>query len=133
MREDNLIKKSDIQLAFPKKDKKGVPIANRRKRCRCTLGHNHDSQFEARHCNHLNMLVKAGEIKSFLTQVGFDLHGVNGKKVSRHYPDFLITNNNDTQLVHECKSKGTCTQVWKLKKALFELEYTDIPYETIWM
>ncbi len=93
----------------------------------------HDSQFEARHCNHLNVLVRAGEIKSFLTQVGFDLHGVNGKKVARHYPDFLLTHNDDTQEIHECKSKGTCTQVWKLKKALFELEYIDIPYTTIWM
>ena len=132
MKENNLVSKDKIHLAFPKKDKKGVPIAHRRKRCRCQLDHIHDSQFEARHCNHLNVLKKSKVIKDFKIQPHY-IFRVNGKRVCGHYPDFIIEHLDGTCEINECKSKGTSTAVWKLKKALFEILYPDIPYTVIWM
>jgi hypothetical protein len=132
MKENNLISKDKIQLAFPKINKKGEPIAYRRKRCRCTLNHMHDSKFEARHCNHLNVLKKAGEIKDFKIQPHY-VFKVNGKRVCGHYPDFIIEHLDGTCEINECKSAGTKTEAWKLKKALFEVLYPEIPYTVIWM
>jgi len=103
------------------------------KRCKCNLGHIHDSRFEAGHCNHLQLLQKAGEIKEFRSQKSFQLHSAKGKTVCSHIVDFLITFPDDRQVVHECKSKGTVTQIWKLKKAMFEHEYGDeIEYIVVW-
>ncbi len=75
----------------------------------------------------------AKEFAEFSTQKRFDLHTPDGKKVCAHYPDFLITKHDGSQYVDECKSKGTVTPLWKLKKALFEYEYKHIPYNTVWM
>ena len=104
----------------------------RNKRCRCNDGHMHDSKGEAGYCNDLALQVKAGVIEKYESQKGFDLHGKDGKKVARHYVDFLIHHFDGKKEVHEYKSKGTVTSVWRLKKALFESEYQDIPYIVIW-
>ena len=119
-------------FAFPKKNKMGKPLANRRKRCRCQLDHIHDSQFEARHCNKLRLLKKAGEIKDFKSQPHY-VFRVNGKRVCGHYPDFIVEHLDGTFEINECKSAGTKTEVWKLKKAIFEILYPEIPYTVIWM
>ncbi|MCP3683572.1 MAG: DUF1064 domain-containing protein [bacterium] len=102
------------------------------KRCRCNSNHMHDSKGEAGYCNDLLLRQKAGDLADFQTQVKFELHGVNGKRVSNHYPDFLLTDFDGKQEIHEYKSKGTVTELWKLKKALCEIEYPDIPYIVIW-
>jgi hypothetical protein len=102
------------------------------KRCRCNLDHNHDSRGEAGYCNDLQLREKAGDLAEFETQKRFDMHGKDGRKVCSHYVDFLLTDFDGKQEVHEYKSKGTVTTTWKLKKALFEAEYPDIPYIVIW-
>ena len=117
---------------LPKKNKMGKPLTSRRKRCHCQLDHIHDSQFEAGHCNKLRLLKIAGEIKDFKTQPYY-IFRVNGKRVCGHKPDFIIENLDGTCEINECKSKGTVTDVWKLKKALFEILYPDIKYTVIWM
>lgn len=104
----------------------------RNKRCRCNDGHMHDSKGEAGYCNDLALQVKAAVIEKYESQKRFDLHGKDGKKVASHYVDFLIHHFDGRKEVHEYKSKGTVTAVWKLKKALFEQEYPDIPYIVIW-
>jgi hypothetical protein len=103
------------------------------KKCRCNQNHIHDSKFEAGYCNDLQLRLLAADIKDFETQKRFDLHTPDGKKVCAHYPDFLITKFDDTQYVDECKSKGTVTPLWKLKKALFQYEYPHIPYYVVWL
>jgi hypothetical protein len=111
----------------PRKNKYG------NKKSRCALNHIHDSAFEASHCNNLLKKREKGEIADFKSQKRFDLHGKDGKKVAAHYVDFLVLNNDGTEVVNECKSRGTVTPIWKLKKALFECEYQDIEYITVWM
>jgi hypothetical protein len=102
----------------------------RSKRCLCNQGHMHDSKGEAGYCNDLELQVKAGVHHSYEVQVRFDLHGRNGKKVCAHYVDFLVYDFDGGKEVHEYK--GVATDLWKLKKALFEYEYTDIPYNVIY-
>ena len=112
---------------WKKKNKYGA------KKCRCNQNHIHDSGFEANYCNELQLRVNAADIKDYETQKRFDLHGRDGKKVCSHYPDFLIEKFDGTKYVDECKSKGTVTSTWRLKKALFEHEYPEIQYNVIWM
>jgi len=101
----------------------------------CIFGHKHDSTFEADYCVTLSLLVMAGEIKRYEYEKAFSLHAYNGIdaiEVCKHKPDFYVTNNDNSIEVRECKSKGTVTDVWKLKKKWFEVEYPDIPYKIIW-
>ena len=132
MKEGNLISKEKIQLAFPKRGKGGKPLTHRRKRCKCGAGHIHDSQFEARHCDRLRLFKKAGEIKDYKSQPHY-IFRVKGKRVCGHYPDFIVEHLDGACEIHECKAKFTSTSTWRLKKALFEILYPDIPYTVIWM
>ena len=104
----------------------------RAKRCRCNQNHVHHSRGEAAYCNDLALELKAGEFAVYETQVAFELHAVNGKKVAVHYVDFLVTGFDGKKEIREFKTKGTVTPVWKLKMALCEYEYPDIPYIVIW-
>jgi hypothetical protein len=78
------------------------------------------------------MLKRGNAIKDYKSQKSYPLHGKDGKTVCTHYVDFLVTNNDGSIEVHEFKSRGTVTLLWKLKKALFESEYPDIPYTVVW-
>lgn len=100
------------------------------KRCKCNQGHNHDSRGEAAYCNELDLMVRVGQIMKYETQKTFSLHGKDGKKISSHRVDFLLHDFDGKLTVHEFK--GFATEVWKLKKALFEHEYPEIPYIVIW-
>ena len=100
------------------------------KRCRCNQNHVHDSRGEAGYCNDLALRVKAADLCEYEVQKTFHLHDKNGKKISSHRPDFLLTDFDGNQEIHEYK--GYTTELWKLKKALFETEYPHIPYIVIW-
>lgn len=93
--------------------------------CTCNQGHLHDSRGEASYCNDLELLKKAGEIKGYENQVTFDLV-VNGKTICEHRVDFLVTTNSGKKEVNEFK--GFATDVWNLKRKLFEAVYPDIKY-----
>ena len=99
-------------------------------RCRCAQEHMHDSKGEAGYCNSLQSLVDSGDIAGYKTQVSFDLHGRDGKKIATHRVDFLPEFFDGHLEVHEYK--GFQTDIWTLKKALFEHEYHDIPYVVIY-
>ena len=98
------------------------------KSCSCHAGHNHDSRLEARYCDQLGLLVRAGEIKGYQTQKTFDLK-VNGKKICGHRVDFLLDMNDGTQEVRE--TKGWATPEWKIKHKLFEANYPTIKYVVV--
>ena len=102
------------------------------KRCRCVNNHIHQSKGEAGYCNDLTLRVKAGDLAKFEIQKKFELHGVDGRFVTNHYVDFLLTDFNEEQEIHEYKSKGTVTPEWKLKKTLCQIEYPKIPYIIVW-
>lgn len=100
----------------------------------CNQGHIHDSKAEASHCNALEWLYKAKEISGYETQVRFDLHGLQGKKIGSHIVDFLVIGPNNKKYVHEVKGRknkkyqGSETALWRWKKKMFEQEYPDIEY-----
>jgi len=96
--------------------------------CRCLQGHIHHSKGEAGHCNELEIRRKSGEFQEFVTQKRFDL-AINGKKITSHIPDFLITNHDGTQFVEEFK--GFETGEWVIKRKLFEALFPEIPYIVI--
>lgn len=100
------------------------------KRCRCMNNHMHDSKGEAGYCNDLTLRTKAGDIAEFEIQKTFILHDKNGKRISAHRVDFVVTYFNGKKEIHEYK--GCQTEIWKLKKRLTEVEYPEIPYIVIW-
>ena len=93
--------------------------------CTCRQGHIHDSRAEAGYCNQLNVLVRAKEIKGYEIQKTFPL-SINGKHICNHRVDFLVTNNDGSIVVEEFK--GCNTQIWVIKKRMFEACYPNIEY-----
>ena len=102
------------------------------KKCTCNQNHVHKSRGEAGYCDQLFLEWKAGEFKDYEVEKQFDLTFPGGGKICAHKPDFLIHHFDGSKEVREYKSKGTVTQLWKLKKALFQFCYPDIPYNVIW-
>ena len=98
----------------------------------CFSGHKHQSIHEANYCNTLMFMLKGHQIKHYETQKSFDLHGITGKKLCIHKPDFYVITNEGKKEVHECKEKHTVTSIWRLKKKLFECDYPNIAYKVIW-
>lgn len=94
-------------------------------------GHPFDSKKEAIRYKELKLMERAGVIKDLELQPKFELiptirteHETLRKTVYK--ADFRYT---DTKtkgvVVEDVKSKGTATQVYKLKKKLFLLKYGD--------
>ena len=96
--------------------------------CKCQQGHIHDSRAEATYCNQLNILKRAGEIKDYEIQKTYRLN-VNGKHITNHRVDFGVVLPDDKIEIHEYK--GYETDVWRIKKKLFEACYPDIPYVVV--
>lgn len=96
--------------------------------CRCHQGHIHHSRGEAGWCNNLELRKKAGDIADYETQVSYDFI-VNGKKVCGHRPDFRVHGTDGSVWIEEYKGWGS--EIWRLKKALFEALYPDIKYVVI--
>lgn len=97
-------------------------------KCTCNLGHKHDSRGEAQYCNELQIMTRAGHIKSFQIQVMYDLC-VNGKKICGHRVDFVVETNDGSIEVREFK--GFATNEWAIKHKLFEALFPEIPYKVI--
>ena len=97
-------------------------------------GHLFDSKVEAEYYTLLQSKVKNGEIKSFSIQPKyvlipkFEKNGIKYREMT-YTPDFLIVNNDDTELVVDVK--GFSTLASELRKKLFDYLYKDI--ELIWL
>lgn len=92
------------------------------KKTPCQHGHNHDSGREAKRCNELHLLQRAGEIRELETQVHFPfmidgkyLKGKNGH-ILGFTPDFVYLEGNRT-IVED--SKGFVVRDYPLRSALF--------------
>lgn len=84
------------------------------RRTECNQGHTHDSAKEAKRCNELHLLQRAGQISGLETQRPYDI-AVNGKKICRYVADFTYTERG--AFVAE-DTKGFRTPEYKLKSKL---------------
>lgn len=101
-------------------------VKYKNKSCRCLSGHVHDSRGEAGHCNYLLAQKQGKEIRDYEIQKKFDL-SVNGVHICNHYVDFLVVENSGA--VHVEEFKGFATDLWRIKRKLFEANYPNIRYE----
>lgn len=93
-----------------------------------------DSQKEAQFYCQLKLLKQAGEIRDFGIQEKFELLPSFEKNGCKYKPiiyiaDFVIVNNDGTTEVVDIK--GVETQVFKIKKKLFEYKYPDLTLKVI--
>lgn len=86
----------------------------------------YDSKMEAEAAQMLDLLVRANRLLDVQRQVRYELRGPNGGHICDHIVDFLVTGPDGQKKVFEVK--GFQTDVWKLKKKLFEDTFPDIPY-----
>jgi hypothetical protein len=96
------------------------------KRTQCGGGHTHPSKAEAKRCDELRLLERAGQIHrlEYEPQYWFSINGVqvkheNGRRVG-YKPDWRYFQG-DRQIVEECKGFRTADYVLRLAifKALF--------------
>ena len=92
-------------------------------------GHLYHSKKEGNYARDLDLLLKAGEIKSYRKQVTYPLK-VNGKLICKIIPDFVIIDKNGLEIVQEVK--GRATDSWRIKWKLFDALYPDLKKEIIW-
>ena len=90
------------------------------------------SKKEAAYYGQLKLELRAKLIKEFKRQVAFDLFAWSPEgrvRVCAHIVDFLVTLPDGATEVREVK--GFATDVWDLKRKLFEGNYPQIPYKVI--
>ena len=91
----------------------------------------YDSKWEATRAYELDMLQKAGKIKDLRTQERFILQEsyVNnkGQKIRpiSYIADFVYIDHKGNKIVEDTKSPATRTQVYAVKKKMFEYKYPD--------
>lgn len=90
-----------------------------------------DSKWEAERYNQLQIMQRTGQIKDLQRQVKFILLDgyINnkGEKIKPIYyiADFQYTDSTGQKIVEDTKSPATKTDVFKIKKKLFEVKYKD--------
>lgn len=92
----------------------------------------HDSIEEARYCDQLMLMKKAGEIRTYKAQVRYDLTDILGNSCGWMRVDFVVTRADGRIQIHEYKGKvfGTLME-YKTKKALFTWNYPDVEHVTV--
>ena len=92
----------------------------------------HDSIEEARYCDKLAILVKAGEVRSYKPQVTYHLHDRSGRPCGHMRVDFEVVRADGRVCIHEYKGSlfGTLME-YKTKKALFTWCYPETEHITV--
>jgi hypothetical protein len=99
-------------------------------RSRCAQGKAHASKLEARRCDELHLLQKAGEIYALMAhpQRSWRLTA-NNVEVAKYVSDFDYMTSDGYSVVEDCK--GVATPVYRLKKklmlALYGIEVQEYP------
>lgn len=88
-------------------------------------GVQYHSKGEAGYAAELDLRLKAKDIKAWRRQVKVSLD-VNGRHIANYFVDFVVTHLDDTEEYVEYK--GFSTEVFRLKRLLFEALYPDIRY-----
>lgn len=101
------------------------------KRTTCRTGHAYASKREARRCDELHLLLRAGEIERLEVepQFWFEINGTvlkhdNGRRVG-YKADFAYTDRREALRVVE-DTKGMAARDWPLRKALFRALFPDL-------
>lgn len=110
------------------------------KKCQCLHGHIHDSKKEARRCNELHLLLKAGEITELEVQKPYVLIPAQSETIERYsdktgrrlkdsiktvereclyYADFVYKNRDGTTVVEDTKGMRTPEYIIKRKLMLY--------------
>lgn len=94
-----------------------------------------DSQLEANRYVELKLLQRAKQISNLRLQVPFVLQEgfkKNGKSYQaiKYIADFVYEENGQT-IVEDTKSKATMTELYKVKKKLFEKKYQNLTIKEI--
>jgi hypothetical protein len=87
-------------------------------------GHRYDSKFEASYAADLDLLVRAGKVKSWERQVKIPLE-VNGYHICNYFIDFIVYHADGIIEYVECK--GVAFPVWAIKWKIFEALYSEKP------
>lgn len=97
----------------------------------CRHGHTHASAREAKRCNELHLLLRAGEIEDLeqqprftFTVNGIELKHDNGRRAI-YTADFAFMDRQSGRKVVE-DSKGYSARDWPLRKALFRACFPEI-------
>lgn len=102
------------------------------RRSQCNNGHTHSSAKEARRCNDLHLLERAGEIVGLKVEPKF-YFPINGGylltatgRMASYRPDFTYIENHK-QIAEDVKgNKATITEASALRMALFRACHPDI-------
>lgn len=86
-------------------------------------GNKYDSKKEAGYAAELDLRKKAKDIKDWERQVKIELR-VNDYLITKYYMDFKIIHNDDS--IEWIEIKGFETEVWRLKRKLFEALIDEI-------
>lgn len=88
----------------------------------CGAGHIHDSDKEARRCNELRLMERAGLIQRLEQQPKFPIE-INGKHVCTYIADFAYFTKGE-RIIEDVK--GHRTDVYILKKKLVEAAHPGV-------
>jgi hypothetical protein len=92
----------------------------------CQHGHSHPSKAEARRCDELHLLERAGEITHLTFQPKFPVH-INGKLVFTYSADFSYFPQRPEPSGRTIEDvKGFLTPVYRLKKKAVEAYYPGV-------
>lgn len=102
----------------------------------CRQGHRHDSIREAKRCNELHLLLRAGEIERLEQQPQYWFQ-INGKQVKHQNgrrvgfkPDFRYWDRlSGSQIVED--AKGVRTEAYVLRAAIFRALHPDIVFREV--
>ncbi len=97
-------------------------------------GYTFDSKKEAEFYKKLQALQKAGKVKKIEVHPKFELQPTfrkNGKtyRAINYYADFLVYYSDGITKLYD--TKGKRTEVYKIKKKLFEYKYKDLTIEEV--
>jgi hypothetical protein len=97
----------------------------------CRAGHKHPSKREAKRCDELHLLERAGEIESLEQQPRFyfEVNGVPVRHDNKHQAfytaDFRFIDRHSGKTIIE-EVKGYAASDWPLRKALFRACYPEL-------
>lgn len=94
----------------------------RAQRTYCANGHWHPSKAEAKRCDELHLLQKAGEISRLEMQPKFPV-SINGIKIFTYIADFAYFTR-DERIVEDVK--GQVLPIYRLKKKAVEAFYAGV-------
>lgn len=98
----------------------------RAQRTDCQAGHSHPSKAEAKRCDELHLLERAGEITHLTLQPKFPVH-INGAKVTTYIADFSyfpLLPEKGGRIIEDVK--GILTPMYRLKKKMVEAYYPGV-------